>query len=188
MQLVDASTGAHLWAETYDRPFRPEAVFALQDDLVPRIVSTVADAYGVLPHSMSGRLRGRAPNQLTPYEAVIRSFGYYERITAEEHAEVRACLEYAVERAPGNADCWAMLALIYVHEFNSGFNVRPDPLGRTVGAAQRAVASGPPIISLITPWPGRCTSERNSRPRDMRQKKPCRSTRWTRAPARAWVS
>ena len=52
VQLVDATTGAHLWAETYDRPFSPEAIFALQDDLVPRIVSTVADWYGVLPHSM----------------------------------------------------------------------------------------------------------------------------------------
>ena len=50
VQLVDASTGAHLWAETYDRQFRAEDVFALQDDLVPRIVSTVADAYGILPH------------------------------------------------------------------------------------------------------------------------------------------
>ena len=143
VQLVDASNGAHLWAETYDRAFKPEDIFALQDDLVPRIVSTVADAYGVLPHSMSNSLRGRAPDQLTPYEAVIRSFGYYERITPEEHAEVRACLEYAVEKAPGNADCWAVLSLIYVHEYNSGFNVRPDALGRTVSAAQRAVAAGP---------------------------------------------
>jgi TolB-like protein len=42
VQLVDASTGAHLWAETYDRPLRAEDIFALQDDLVPRIVSTVA--------------------------------------------------------------------------------------------------------------------------------------------------
>jgi len=37
VQLVDASTGAHLWAETYDRTFSPENIFALQDDLVPRI-------------------------------------------------------------------------------------------------------------------------------------------------------
>ena len=143
VQLMDATTGAHLWAETYDRAFKPEDIFALQDDLVPRIVSTIADAYGVLPRSMSNTLRGRAPDQLTPYEAVIRSFGYYERITPEEHAEVRACLEYAVDKAPGSANCWAMLSLIYVHEYNSGFNVRPHALGRTVGAARRAVAAGP---------------------------------------------
>ena len=43
VQLVDAGSGSHLWAETYDRTFRPEEIFALQDELVPRIVSTVAD-------------------------------------------------------------------------------------------------------------------------------------------------
>ena len=49
VQLVDAVSGAHLWAENYERTFSPEAVFELQDDLVPRIVSTVADMNGVLP-------------------------------------------------------------------------------------------------------------------------------------------
>ena len=43
VQLVEASTGAHLWAGTCNRTFSPEAVFELQDDLVLRIVSTVAD-------------------------------------------------------------------------------------------------------------------------------------------------
>ena len=49
VQLLDASTGAHRWAETYDSIFRPGESFTLQDDLVPRIVSTVADTYGILP-------------------------------------------------------------------------------------------------------------------------------------------
>ena len=44
VQLVDTVSGAHLWAETYERAFTPEAVFELQDDLVPRIVATVADS------------------------------------------------------------------------------------------------------------------------------------------------
>jgi TolB-like protein len=35
VQLVEASTGSHLWAETFERTFNPETVFELQDDLVP---------------------------------------------------------------------------------------------------------------------------------------------------------
>ena len=85
MQLVDAVSGAHLWAENYERTFSPEAVFELQDDLVPRIVSMVAGMNGVLPQSMSETVRSRAPEQLSPYEAVLRSFGYLERVTPEEH-------------------------------------------------------------------------------------------------------
>ena len=72
VQLVDAVSGAHLWAESYERPFSPETVFELQDDLVPRIVSMVAGMNGILPRSMSEMLRQPSPEQLSPYEAVLR--------------------------------------------------------------------------------------------------------------------
>ena len=140
MQLVDTSTGAHLWAETYNRKFSPEEVFELQDDLVPRIVSTVADWYGVLPHSMSESVRLKPPNQLSPYEALLRSFGYFEHIAAEEHAIVRSSLQRAVAQEPGNADGWAMLSMMFGEEHRFGFNVEPDSLGRSLEAARKAVA------------------------------------------------
>lgn len=57
VQLVDAVTGAHLWAETYERGFGPESAFVTQDELVPRIVATIADVHGILPRSMSAVLR-----------------------------------------------------------------------------------------------------------------------------------
>jgi TolB-like protein len=139
VQLVDATSGAHLWAETYERSFSPEAVFQLQDELVPRVVSTVADAHGILPHTMSEAIRGKNPNQLSPYEAVLRSFSYAERVTPEEHAVARASLERAVRVAPGYAYAWAMLAFIIADEHAFGFNPKPDPLERALQAAQRAV-------------------------------------------------
>jgi len=143
VQLVDSTTGAHLWAETYDRAFSPDAVFALQDDLVPRIVSTVADWYGVLPHSMSEAVRLKPLDQLTPYEALLRSFGYFERIVPAEHAAARFALEGAVQQAPGDAEIWAMLSMLYGEEYRFGFNAAPDPLGRSLEAARRATAAAP---------------------------------------------
>jgi tetratricopeptide (TPR) repeat protein len=74
---------------------------------------------------------------------VLRAFGYWERVTPEEHREVREILEAAVARAPGHSDCLAELSLIYWHEYAFGYNLRPDPLGRARAAAQRAVASAP---------------------------------------------
>ena len=142
-QLVDAISGVHLWAETYDRPFQAEAVFELQDDVAPRIVSTIADMNGILTHSMSEALRSRAPDQLTPYEALLRSFSYWERLTAEDHAAARAALEHAVEQAPNYADCWAVLSMLYGDEYKTGFNVRPDSLDRSLAAARRAVELAP---------------------------------------------
>ena len=143
VQLVDASSGAHLWAETYERAFSPEAVFELQDELVPRIVSTVAETHGVLPHSMSETLRGKDPAQLTPYEALLRGFAYFQRVNAEEHAAVITALERSVQQAPGNADCWAMFSMLNREAYTHGFNVQPDSLERAVAAGRRAVELAP---------------------------------------------
>jgi TolB-like protein len=143
VQLVDADSEALLWAETYDRVSFPESTFDLQDDLVPQIVSTVADTHGVLPRSMGELLRTRDPARLSPYEAVLRSFAHFQRVTAEEHAPSRKALERAVQQAPGYADGWAMLSLICKEEFTHGFNLHADPLGRAFAAAQRAVEAAP---------------------------------------------
>jgi TolB-like protein len=143
VQLIDAVSGANLWAETYERRFSPETLFDLQDDLVPRIVSTVADWYGILPHGMSEVVRMKPVDQLSPYEALLRAFSYFGRVLPEEHALVRAVLERAVEQAPGNAAAWAMLSMIYGEEHRFGFNARADCLDRALRAARRAADIAP---------------------------------------------
>jgi serine/threonine protein kinase/tetratricopeptide (TPR) repeat protein len=143
VQLVDTSSGAHLWAETYDRLFSAETVFELQDDVVSRIVSTVADSHGVLPHSMSEAVRSKGSEQMTPYEALLHSFGYFERVSVEEHVVTRDNLERAVQQAPGHAACLAMLTIVYVEEYIHGFNARPDPLVRALATARRATEAAP---------------------------------------------
>jgi TolB-like protein/Tfp pilus assembly protein PilF len=143
VQLVDTASGAHLWAETYERTFSPEAIFELQDDLVPRIVSTVADQNGVLPRRISEELRGKNEEDLTPHESVLRAFSFLQRISPTEHATARRILERAVEREPNQADAWAMLAIMYDTEFADEFNPRANPLERATAAAQRAVDLAP---------------------------------------------
>ncbi len=142
-QLVDAMTGAHLWAETYNRSFHPGAIFELQDDLVPRIVSTVADWSGVLPRALSEAVRSKTADELSPYEAVLRGCGYYQRVRPDEHAAVRAGLERAVAEAPRYADAWVMLSMMCGEEHRFGFNVKPDSLGRALHAARQAVDADP---------------------------------------------
>jgi TolB-like protein len=143
VQVVDALSEAHLWAETYDRAFQPEELFALQDDIIPRIVSTIADAHGILPHTMGESIRDRDPDTLTPYEAVLRSFTHFQRVSAEDHAAARTALQRAVHQAPAYADGWAMLSMVVREEYTHGFNVQPDIHGRALAAAQRAVEIAP---------------------------------------------
>lgn len=143
VQLIDATNGAQLWAETYERTFRPDSVFDLQDELVPPIVSTIADLHGVLPRSMGEAVRGKAIAQLTPYEALLRSFRYSERITAEVLVDARAALEVAVQKAPAYADAWAMLASLYTQDYAQGFNLFPDSLTQAEAAGRKAVELAP---------------------------------------------
>src|SRR6185503_18565139 len=139
VQLVDTTTGAHLWAENYERPFSSESIFELQDELVPRIVSTIADSHGVLPRSMSEAVQSRTPEELSPYEAVLRSFNYTRNVTPAALSDSVFCLELAVQKAPAYADAWAMLGLLLVQDYAQGYNVRADSLRQAEEAARKAV-------------------------------------------------
>jgi serine/threonine protein kinase len=141
--LIDTATGTTLWAENYARAYSTDRIFEIQDDLVARIVATCADQYGVLPRSISDVVRGTDPTRWSPYEALMQFFGYHQRLTPADHRDARTGLERAVEIAPRNADCWAMLSLVYAHEHGHGFNPLPNALDRAVSAARRAVDLAP---------------------------------------------
>jgi TolB-like protein len=142
-QLVDANTGSSLWAETYDRPFTTEDTLNVLDDVVPRIVATIGDAQGLLAHSMTEALRHRDPESLTPYEALLRSFGFHQHVSEDEYQAGIAALQSAVKKAPGNADCWAMLSWLYRAEYSHGYHAQPDSMERSLTAARRAVNLAP---------------------------------------------
>jgi hypothetical protein len=106
-QLVDAATGGHLWAETYNRPFQPESVFTLLDDLAPRIVSTV---HGQLGESESAHNAACEIRALKPDYASVARQEFLKVLDAElvEHLMDglrKAGLEIAGEKssAPGPA-------------------------------------------------------------------------------------
>jgi TolB-like protein/Tfp pilus assembly protein PilF len=138
-QLLNAATGQQVWGETYDRPFDAGRTLEIQDDLTDRVVASVADPYGALMRDLSRPVALKSPEQMTPYETVLRHFIYRQRIGAEDHLVARAALERSVELAPGNANVWASLAALYAEEYKHDFNPRPDPLERALEAARTAV-------------------------------------------------
>src|SRR5438477_12837711 len=138
-QLVDAQTGARLWAETYNRDLQASSMFEAQDDVAARIVATVADSYGVLVHSMRSAMRQKDDVDLTPVEWQFQYFAYREQITPSAYAELKRRLERAVERDGRQSDLWACLAQIFVDEYAFGFGTDPAALDRALAAARRAV-------------------------------------------------
>jgi TolB-like protein/Tfp pilus assembly protein PilF len=139
VQVIDNQTGTNLWAETYNRDLKSSDIFTIQDEITDRVAATLADHFGVLVRSMVASLEDKPDDQLSANEFVFRFFGYWAKLTPEEHAKIRTTLERAVERIPRNADIWACLSLVYYHEFAFGFNELPNSLDRCMAAAQRAV-------------------------------------------------
>src|SRR4029077_8017021 len=109
VQLVDASSGAHLWAETFDRNLSNGDVFEMQDDLASRIVAIVGDPSGVLVRSMALAVRDAPLAEMTAAELVLRFFAYWQQIRPDEHARLRAALEQKLEREPAHALAWSCL-------------------------------------------------------------------------------
>jgi len=142
-QLVDAQTGTHLWAETFDRDLSASSIFALQDELTDRIVATVADPFGVLVRVMAHPLLEEPVEELTASELCIRLYAHNQQLGPEEHARIRGGLELALTREPNHADAWANLSTLYWGEKMHGLNPLPDPLGRARKAADRAVQIDP---------------------------------------------
>jgi len=138
-QLLDIESGEQIWGETFDRPFNQEFLLDTQDDLTDHVVSSVADPYGALMRHLCTGVALIAPEQMTPYQTILRFFIYRQRIDAEDHLVTRNALEHGIKIAPGNADIHAGLAELYTEEYKHEYNRLPNSLDRALATARRAV-------------------------------------------------
>ena len=90
-QLVDAETGAHLWAERYDR--RLEDIFALQDDITLSVIGAIEPS---LRDAEIERVKRKRPDSLDAYDLVLRAFPHVYFATPEEAAKALPLLEQAL--------------------------------------------------------------------------------------------
>ena len=134
-QLVDATTGYHVWAERYDRDLKD--VFALQDEVTQKIVGVLAVKLTV---PEKDRL-GRAPTRnLEAYDDVLRGLEYHRRTTKEANAEARKMFARAVELDPDYAMAYAALGFAHLQAWQFQWSRDPETLQRALELAQQAIA------------------------------------------------
>ena len=133
-QLIEADSGAHLWAERYDRTL--EDVFAVQDEVVATIAGTLA---GRIEATSSARARRKPTMELAAYDCVLRGMEHLAGYGEGTNAEAQVMFERATTLDPGYALAKAFLALtIYVDWAPE----RPEALKleRALALAREAVA------------------------------------------------
>jgi TolB-like protein len=98
-QLIDATADRHLWSEHYDRPLR--GIFALQDEIVQKIVTTLNLQ---LTLREQGYLVRKRTDNLEAYDYYLRGLEYWVRLTKEANAQAVQMFERAIELDPTYAE------------------------------------------------------------------------------------
>jgi adenylate cyclase len=111
-QLVDATTGAELWGERYDRALRD--IFSVQDELVRRIVTTIGLQLVLWDRTGLQRLRGT--DNLEAYDYDLRGWQYFFALTREGDPKAREMWEKAIELDPKYAEAYAGVGFTYLLE------------------------------------------------------------------------
>jgi len=120
-QLVDALSGAHHWAERYDRDVTD--IFALQDEIVQHVVGAIEPR---LLAAEGLRSQTRAPEDLDAWDMVARAMSRYWRVTDADIEAAIAILKEAVRRHPDYAPAHSMLAfglVLAVHLWGTAWEV-----------------------------------------------------------------
>src|SRR5262245_28739392 len=134
-QLVDATTGGHLWSERYDRPLKD--VFALQDEIVQKIITTLKLQLTLWEQ---GALVRKTTDNLDAYDSYLRGRESSACFTKETNAEARQLFERAVALDPAYAEASARLGYTYYTEWSWQWSQGPQALARAGALAQKALA------------------------------------------------
>ena len=135
-QLVDATTGNHVWAETYDREL--EDIFAVQDEITESIVASVGPEF----HAAEiARTRRKDMRNLDAWDCVMRAYWHMVRFTKRDNAEAQQLLSEGIELFGGDARMLSVLAMSYALDANLGWSESiPQSLSQAAQLAHQAIA------------------------------------------------
>ena len=120
VELAETTGGAVVWANNFDGV--SDDLFALQDEITGRVVSTIAPQ--VHEAELRRALRKR-PDSLEAYDCALRALAQIYQLNAEDFGEARTWLEKAIKLDPAYARAYALLAIWHTIRVGQGWS--PDP-------------------------------------------------------------
>jgi tetratricopeptide (TPR) repeat protein len=117
-QLIDAETGAHLWADRFDGAL--EDMFDLQDHVTASVVGAIAPK---LQREEIKRARRKPTENLVAYDYYLRGMAIVGRLTVDGNREALQLFCKAIELDPGLASAYGMAAWCYVMRKARGWTI-----------------------------------------------------------------
>jgi adenylate cyclase len=138
VQLIEVKSGAHLWAERYDRTY--EALAEHQDELVFLIVGALVMQINQIEILAA---QNKPTEQCTAYDHYLLGRAAWFQYTREGNRQAVAMFEKAIALEPSYARAHGYLAYTMVQARMFGWDQSPELIVRACEFAQRAVALGP---------------------------------------------
>jgi adenylate cyclase len=134
-QLVEATTGRHLWAERYDRDLAD--IFSVQDEITASVAGAIQPA---LERSERERVARKPPESLDAWECYHRGMWHFANVEAAENEKARSFFHRVIELDARFAAAQAALALTYMNEITLFRpNLRSTNIPRALDHAARAI-------------------------------------------------
>jgi len=136
-QLIDATTGHHLWAERYDRDAGD--FFAIQEDILRTIVASLASQ---ITEAEIERALEKETNDLGAYDYYQRAWKLFFTFTREGNNQALKLLEKAIELDPDYAQAYGLLSWVEANNSSRRYSWGEDPdrsLDRTLELARKSV-------------------------------------------------
>jgi TolB-like protein/DNA-binding SARP family transcriptional activator len=140
-QLIDATSGGHVWADRFDRDV--EDILAMQDEVTRQIVRQLELelAFPAPARAIAVPKRGRVSAEA--FDLTMRARANHCRFSPKNAAEAREQLSRAIELDPGFAPSYAVLALIHAAEYINSWVTADDHVNVGMQYARRAIELDP---------------------------------------------
>lgn len=143
-QLIDATTGTHVWADRFDRA--SDDVFALQDDIAQSVVGVIAPS---LRRAEFERVKRKRPDSLDAYDLVLRAQPDVDSGMPVRVTKALALLERALTLEPEYALAHGNAAMCH-HCLYLRSGLREDNRVASVQYARSALQHGADDASALT--------------------------------------
>ena len=138
-QLIDATSGNHMWAERYDRPVRD--VFDVQDEITKEITQALSVE---LTAGERALVFSRATRSLEAWLEAMRGFDNWMEGSPKGIREARRHFERAVSIDPSYVIAWAFIGWTHYTEMRFGFSTDPKvSLTKAAEMAEKSIAMDP---------------------------------------------